>query len=115
VQADLQRVGLGSITDIVGMFVGAPRTLQDATRGTAPVTDDRPIQEYGAKSRLSLGYQKLPASIFDLGQVTAWCPRCFVDKEPVPLVSGLDVHLANLARVYEKTLQPTEERRPQLQ
>jgi len=44
VQADLQRVGLGSITDIVGMFVGAPRTLQDATRGTAPVTDDRPIQ-----------------------------------------------------------------------
>jgi len=33
----------------------------------------------------------------------------------VPLVSGLDVHLANLARVYEKTLQPTAERGPQLQ
>jgi len=115
VQADLQRVGLGTITDIVGMFVGAPRTLHDATNSKAPVTDDRPIQEYGAKSRLTLGYQKLPASIFDLGQVAAWCPRCFVDKEPVPLVSGLDVHLANLARVYEKTLQPTAERGPQLQ
>ena len=63
VQADLQRVGLGTITDIVGMFVGAPRTLHDATSGRTPVTDDRPIQEYGAKSRLSLGYQKLPASI----------------------------------------------------
>jgi len=115
VQADLQRVGLGTITDIVGMFVGAPRTLSEATSGKTPVTDDRPIQEYGAKSRLSLGYQKLPASIFDLGQVAAWCPRCFVDQKPVPLVSGLDVHLANLARVYEKTLRPDPQPTPPTQ
>ena len=112
VQSDLKRVGLGTITEIVGMFVGAPGTLREATNGKAPVTDDRPIQEYGAKSRLSLGYRRLPASIFDLRQVAAWCPRCFVGAKPVPLADGLDVYLANLARVYEKTLRPGSERMP---
>ncbi len=104
VQSDLRRVGLGTITDIVGTFVAAPRTLRDATRGQAPVTDDRPIQEYGANSRLTLSYRPLPKSIFDLGQVSAWCPRCFAGGKPVALAEGLDANLASLARVYDKVL-----------
>ena len=112
VQSDLRRVGLGTITEIVGTFVGGARTLHDATRGQRPVTDDRPIQEYGSKSRLSLGYQLLPASIFDVGQAAAWCPRCFDGATPVPLANGLDVYLASLARVYEKTLRRAPERTP---
>jgi spermidine synthase len=104
VRSDLQRVGLGTITELVGTFVGGPRTLHDATRGHEPVTDDRPIQEYGAKSRLHPGYERLPASIFDLRQVHAWCPRCFAGDAPVPLADGLDVHLASLARVYEEAV-----------
>ena len=112
VQSDLRRVGLGTITEIVGTFVGGARTLHDATRSQGPVTDDRPIQEYGAKSRLSLGYQLLPASIFDVDQAAAWCPRCFVGAKPVPLADGLDVYLASLARVYEKTLRRGPERTP---
>ena len=112
VEADLRRVGLGTITEIVGTFVGAARTLHAATRSQGPVTDDRPIQEYGAKSRLSLVYQLLPASIFDLGQVAAWCPQCFVGAKPVPLADGLDVYLASLDRVYEKTLRRGPERTP---
>jgi spermidine synthase len=103
-QSDLQRLGLGTITEIVGTFVGSPQTLQDAIRGHAPVTDDNPMQEYGARSRLSSGYGKLPASIFDLSQVAAWCPRCFVGDKLVPLADGLDVYLAGRARVYRKTL-----------
>jgi spermidine synthase len=38
VQSDLRRVGLGTITEIVGTFVGSARTLHDATRGQEPVT-----------------------------------------------------------------------------
>ena len=76
------------------------------------MTDDRPIQEYGAKSRLGLRYQLLPASIFDVDQAAAWCPGCFVGATPVPLADGLDVYLASLARVYEKTLRRGLERTP---
>ena len=111
-QSDLRRIGLGTITEIVGTFVGAPRTLHDATRGHEAVTDDRPIQEYGEKSLLNAGYQLLPASIFELGQVAAWCPRCFVGAKPVPRADGLDVYLANLAGVYERTLRRGPERKP---
>jgi spermidine synthase len=96
--------GLGSIAEIVGTFVGSPQTLLAASRGYPPVTDDRPMQEYGARSRLSSGYQRLPASIFDVSQVAAWCPQCFVGGKTVPLADGLDVYLAGLARVYERTL-----------
>jgi spermidine synthase len=104
VQADLQRLGLGTIAEIVGTFVGSPQTLQVASRGYTPVTDDRPMQEYGARSRLSSGYQRLPPSIFDLSQVAIWCPRCFVGGKPVPLADGLDVYLDGLARIYKRTL-----------
>ena len=102
VQSDLRRIGLGTITDIVGTFVAAPRTLHEATRAQGPVTDDRPIQEYGAKSRLTRNYELLPASIFDLDRVSEWCPGCFAGATPVPLAEGLDVHLASLAGVYEQ-------------
>ena len=80
VRADLERVGLGTISNIVATFVAAPKTLQEATVSHVPATDDRPIQEYGAKSRLEPNYHKLPPSIFDLSQVAAWCPRCFTAR-----------------------------------
>jgi spermidine synthase len=111
VQADLRRVGLGTITDIVATFMGAPRTLRDATRDQRPVTDDRPIQEYGTKLKL-LTYQPLPASIIDLGQVAAWCPQCFAGTTPVPLAAGLDTRLASLTAVYETMTGPQPHRRP---
>ena len=104
VRADLERVGLGTITEIVGTFVASPKTLDAATRGRAPATDDRPIQEYGAKSRLNPGYQRLPASIFDLSQVAVWCPRCFVGDKPTSLAAGLDAYLDRLAGLYKRTL-----------
>ena len=52
VQADLRRLDLGTPRDIVGMFVASATTLTTATRDVRPVTDDRPIQEYGKKSLL---------------------------------------------------------------
>jgi Flp pilus assembly protein TadD len=44
--------------------------------------------------------EAVPGAVVDLGQVAAWCPRCFADRKPVPLVEGLDTYLALLGRAY---------------
>jgi spermidine synthase len=100
VHADLQRLDLGSVREIVGAFVGSAQTLAEATRAVPPVTDDRPIQEYDVRSLLNVG-GSVPASVVDLSQVAAWCPRCFVNGKPVPLVEGLDRYLALLDFAYK--------------
>jgi len=99
VQADLRRLDLGSVREIVGTFVGSAQTLTEATRDSSPVSDDRPIQEYGVRSLLNLG-EAVPGSIVDLNGAAAWCPGCFVDGQPAPLVEGLDTYLALLGRAY---------------
>jgi tetratricopeptide (TPR) repeat protein len=98
-QADLRRLDLGSVREIVGTFVGSAQTLAEATRDSTPVSDDRPIQEYGVKSLLNFG-EAVPGSIVDLSGSAAWCPGCFVDGQPAPLVEGLDTYLALLGRAY---------------
>jgi spermidine synthase len=99
VQADLRRLALGTVHEIVGTFVGSAQKLAEATRDTAPVTDDRPSQEYSVKSLLDFG-EAVPGDVVDLGQVRAWCPKCFVGQTPVPLVEGLDTYQALLGRAY---------------
>ena len=42
----------------------------------------------------------VPASVVNLTDVAAWCPACFVNGKPVPLVEGLDTYLALLDRAY---------------
>ncbi len=110
-RADLQRVDLGSVREIVGAFLASPEKLSAATRDSAPVTDDRPIQEYGVRSLLTFG-DGLPASVADVREVAAWCPKCFADGKPVPLVQGLDTYLALLGRAYSAT--PAEAARTRL-
>ena len=110
-RADLQRVDLGSVREIVGAFLASPQKLSAATRNSAPVTDDRPIQEYGVRSLLAFG-DGLPASVADVREVAAWCPKCFADGKPVPLVQGLDTYLALLGRAYSAT--PAEAARTRL-
>jgi spermidine synthase len=100
VRADLERLGLGTVREIVGSFVGSPRTLAAATRDAVPVMDDRPRQEYGVRSMLSFGYG-VPGSIIDLDSVAEWCPRCFVDGRPAPVVAGLDIYFRLLGLAYD--------------
>ena len=45
-------------------------------------------------------------------EVAAWCPKCFADGKPVPLVQGLDTYLALLGRAYSAT--PAEAARTRL-
>jgi tetratricopeptide (TPR) repeat protein len=99
VRADLERLDLGTVHEIVGMFVGSARTLRDATRGAAPVVDDRPMQEYGVRSMLNFGHG-VPPSIVDLSQVAEWCPRCFMGGRPVPAAEPLEAYLELLTLAY---------------
>jgi tetratricopeptide (TPR) repeat protein len=98
-QADLRRLDLGSVREIVGTFVGSSQRLAEATRGSIPVSDDRPIQEYGVSSLLNLG-EAVPGSIVDLSGWASWCPACFVNGQPVASAEGLDIYLALLGRAY---------------
>jgi spermidine synthase len=99
VRADLERLDLGTPREIVGMFVASSATLAAATRNISPVTDDRPIQEYGKKSLLNSD-EGIPPSIIDVGQVAAWCPTCFASGKPVAIVEGLDTYLSMLNLAY---------------
>ena len=99
VEADLRRVDLGSVREIVGTFVAAPHTLAEATRVAAAISDNYPMQEYDVRSLLNLG-EAVPSSIVDLSQVASWCPRCFIDGAPAPIVDGLDTYFALLNLAY---------------
>jgi tetratricopeptide (TPR) repeat protein len=102
VRADMTKVELGTPREIVGMFVGSARKLAEATRGVVPVTDDRPVQEFGVRSLLNLG-ESVPGSVVDLSMVSDWCPKCFDNGTPVRVVEGLDLYLALLNRAYAAT------------
>jgi len=100
VQADLSQVHLGHLTEIVGTFVASGEALKAATRSSAPATDDRPRQEYSVRSRLK--DIRMPATIFAVGGIGTWCPACFVDGRPSPLVPQLDLYLETVGRRYRE-------------
>jgi spermidine synthase len=100
VRADLERVDLGSVTEIIGTFVASSETLERAAPGAIAVTDDRPLQEYSVRSLINFGIAGVPAAMVDLRQVDRWCPRCFVGKDISPAADGLDTYMAILGRGY---------------
>ena len=109
IAADLSRLSLGTARDLVGTFLASPQTLAAATREAVPVTDDQPMQEYGARSRLSAGRNTIPASLYALNGVADWCPQCFfASGTPVPAVEGIDTYLALLDRAYRGTAAPQD-------
>jgi Flp pilus assembly protein TadD len=114
-RADLRRLDLGTVTELVGTFVGSAETLAAATRTSAAVSDDRPLQEYVVRSVMGSRLGGVPVSLFDLSAVGDWCPRCFLgdpsrasgpsraltrDDTPAPAAAGLDTYLALLDQAY---------------
>ena len=100
VHADLRRLDLGTVPEIIGTFVGSAGTLGRATEASMPATDDRPLQEYGVRSVIGAGRMGVPASIFDLRDLGAWCPRCFDGDRFVPAVAALNTYLLLLDEAY---------------
>jgi hypothetical protein len=100
VREDLERFDLADPTEIVGTFVASAATLARATVASAPVTDDRPLQEYGVRSAIGASLMGVPASLFNLSEVAAWCRTCFSGDEPVPAVAGIDLYLALMEQAY---------------
>ena len=98
--ADLRRLDLGSVPEIVGAFIGSAATLERATRGSSPATDDHPLQEYGVRSVIGSGLMGVPASLFNLRELDAWCPRCFDGDRLVPSVAALNTYLLLLEEAY---------------
>ena len=99
VRSDLEKVSLGSVHEIVGSFVGSSRTLDEATRAVEPIMDDRPLQEYGVRSMLSIGFG-VPGGIVDLRGVSEWCPGCFRDGRPIAGLEQLDAYFELLTLAY---------------
>jgi predicted membrane-bound spermidine synthase len=119
VRADLLRVDLATLRDIAGTFVASGETLARATSTSPPVTDDRPVQEYGVRSGLTAGLQGVPAALFDVTNVAAWCPRCFEPTHARRGAANLDLYLRLLQQAYvaapaalrRRTATPGEPRR----
>ena len=99
VREDMERIHLGGLTEIIGAFAASGETLARASRLSAPVTDDRPLLDHARRSQLR--DHRIPADLFDLGEVEAWCPKCFSDGQPLPDLEHLDAYLGLLARLYE--------------
>jgi len=99
VQEDLDRIDLGRMHEIVGTFLGSASTLVTATRDVEPVTDDRPLQEYGVRSLLDFG-RMVPGSVADLGRVGDWCARCLVDGGLATSVRELNTYFSLLTLAY---------------
>jgi spermidine synthase len=97
---DLRRLDLGTVTEIVGTFVGAADTLARATRDSRTVSDDRPLQEYGVRSVVGSGTTGVPAALIDLPAAAMWCPRCFDGDLATPAAADLDTYLALMDEAY---------------
>ena len=97
---DLVRLDLGSVREIAGAFVGSARTLTEATNGVRPVTDDWPLTEYSVLSALNPG-EDVPANVVSLDRLREWCPTCFSNGRPVPVVAGLDLYMRIMQLAYE--------------
>jgi spermidine synthase len=100
VRQDLARVDLGTVREIAGTFVGSAETLTRATARSPAVTDDRPLQEYGVRSGLSVASMGVPSALFDVTSVSAWCPRCVDEDEAAPGIASLDLYLRLLQQAY---------------
>jgi len=99
VRADLERIQMGALTDIFGAFAADAARLAAAVADSAPVTDDVPLIEYGRIYRPRTG---IPADLFDVGRVAAWCPACFTEGRPIAALEGLPTYLGIMNGYYSR-------------
>ncbi len=71
---ELRWIGLERAADWAGLLAGSSATLAAATHAAPPVTDDRPALEYGSFALRA--DRRLPADLFSVADLEAWCPSC---------------------------------------
>jgi len=96
VQADLDHMSLGTLTELVGTFVASADTLEAAVQPYRSVTDDNLLMEHGLLSpRSQLRTYGVPSGLVNASAVDTWCPKCFVGGRPI---AGLE-HLLTYVTV----------------
>ncbi|MCX6553490.1 MAG: hypothetical protein NTZ12_00520 [Candidatus Aminicenantes bacterium] len=98
VQADLNLIKMGTLTEIIGTFVANSADLQRATLHVEPVTDDNRSMEYGMLSKFS--DTSLPPELFHVDGIAAWCPNCFENGKPRASIISISKYLAALNILY---------------
>jgi spermidine synthase len=98
VQADLDRIHMGTLMEMAGTFVANSDDLKRATAHADPVTDDNRSMEYGMLSKFT--DTGLPRELFHVQGIAAWCPDCFESGRPRACAMELDKYLAALDLLY---------------
>ncbi len=74
VAADLAAFELGTDDALVAMLVASPAELASYVEGSPQVTDDRPLNEYGARSKKR--WFQLDPHLFPADDLAGWCIDC---------------------------------------
>jgi spermidine synthase len=97
VRADLERVEMGTSTDIFGTFAANATRLESFVAHSTPLTDDLPVIEYDRPYRVQAG---VPEGLADVGGVATWCPGCFTEGGPIEAMRDLPTYLAVMNGFY---------------
>ena len=87
VAEDLGSILMGTPTELAGTFVASGRTLERLSAPVPALVDDRPVNEYSARSNLMINVQ--PRELFDLSDAASWCPGCFSPQHAAGALSDL--------------------------
>ncbi len=96
-KADLDRIGMGGLTEILGSFVASPETMRRVVSSTLPVIDDYPSMEYDV---LLFNESVKPKELFHVQDANVWCPACFKEEEAEYLLKDLIPYLAIMQGIY---------------
>jgi spermidine synthase len=94
---DLESMHAGTLLALAATFAGSAETLQAATAGVHPVTDDLPIMEYPEGSPFAT--VRLAGTLFAQEGLETWCPDCFSEGDPIPELQQL-AHLQPALDAY---------------
>ncbi len=95
---DLRGIELATVPDLVGMLAATAPTLEQATRNTAPLRDDRPMLEYAIRE-VQADWQ-IPGDLFSVRDVERWCARCFSGALDADTQARLRAYLEVMALYY---------------
>jgi spermidine synthase len=99
VQADLDRLSLGTLLELVGTFVASADALEPLVQPYPAVTDDNPLMEHGLLSpRSQLKNHGMPLQLVKVATVPAWCPKCFPGGRPIAGLETLGAYTAVMWR-----------------